>query len=47
MKICRPLAIIFQYTVPFDLECCKSCEPDMGPNTKIIKIIKRRLKSAI
>ena len=39
MKFGRPLAIIFHYTVQFNLECCKSCAPDMGPNT-ILKIKK-------
>ena len=33
MKFGRPLAIIFHYTVQFNLECCKSSVPDMGPNT--------------
>ena len=47
MKIGRPHAIIVHYTVLLNLECCKSCETDMGPNTSlnVIQIIKRRLKS--
>ena len=49
MKYGRTLAIIVHYTVQFNLECCKSSVPDMGPNTilKIKKIIIRRLKSEI
>ena len=49
MKFGRPLAIIVYYTVQFNLECCKSSVPNMGPNTifKIKKIIIRRLKSEI
>ena len=49
MKFGRPLAIIVHYTVQFNLECCKSSVPNMGPNTilKIKKIIIRRLKSEI
>ena len=49
IKFGRPLAIIVHYTVQFNLECCKSSVPDMGPNTilKIIIKIKRRLKSEI
>ena len=38
MKFGRPLAIIVHYTVQFNLECCKSSVPNMGPNT-ILKII--------
>ena len=37
MKFGRPLAIIVPYTVQFNMECCKSYVPDMGPNT-ILKI---------
>ena len=49
MKFGRPLVIIVHYTVQFNLECCKSYVPNMGPNTilKIKKIIIRRLKSEI
>ena len=49
MKFGRPLAIIVYYTVQFNLECCKSSVPNMGPNTilKIIFFIIRRLKSEI
>ena len=39
MKFGRPFSIIVYYTVQFNLECCKSCVPDMGPNT-ILKIKK-------
>ena len=39
MKFGRPLAIIFHYTVQFNLECCKGSVSDMGPNT-ILKITK-------
>ena len=39
MKFGRPLAIIFHYSVQFNLECCKCSVPDMGPNT-ILKIKK-------
>ena len=31
----RPLPIIVNYTVQFNLECCKSSGPDMGPNTSL------------
>ena len=46
MKFGRPRAIILHYTVQFNLDCCKSSVPDMGPNTilRIKKYIKRRLK---
>ena len=37
MKFGGPLAIIVYYTVQFNLECCKSYMPDMGPNT-VLKI---------
>ena len=37
MKFGGPLAIIVHYPVQFNLECCKSSVPDMGPNT-ILKI---------
>ena len=50
MKFGIPLAIIVHYPVQFNVECYKSCVPDMGPNTilKIKKnIIKRRLKNEI
>ena len=48
MKFGRPLAIIFHYRVQFNLECCKSSVPGMGPNTILkIKNIKRRLKRGI
>ena len=49
MKFGGPLDIIVHHTVQLNLECCKSCVPDMGPNTilKIKRIIKRRLKSEI
>ena len=49
MKWCTPLAIIFHYTVQFNLECCKIFVPDMGPNAilKIKIIIIRRPKSEI
>ena len=33
MKFGRPLAIIFHYTVQFNLEYCKSSVSDMDPNT--------------
>ena len=33
MKFGGPLAIIVHYTLQFNLECCKSSVPDMGPNT--------------
>ena len=41
MKFGGPLAIIVYYTAQFNLECCKSSVPDMGPNTvsKIKKYI--------
>ena len=39
MTFGRPLAIIFHYTVQFNLECCKGYVSDMGPNT-ILKIKK-------
>ena len=39
MTFGRPLAIIFHYTVQFNLECCKGSVSDMGPNT-ILKIKK-------
>ena len=38
MQFGRPLAIIVHYTVPFNLECCKSSVPDMGPKN-ILNII--------
>ena len=49
MKFSRPLAIIVYYTVQFNLECCKSSVPNMGPNTILKKFffIIRRLKSEI
>ena len=49
MKFGGPLAIIVHYTVQFNLERCKCCVPDMGPNTifLMLKIIRRRLKSEI
>ena len=49
MKIGSQLAIIVHYTVQFNLVCCKSFVPDLGPNIilKIIEIIKRRIKSKI
>ena len=49
MKFGRPLSIIVYYMVQFNVECCKSSEPNMGPNTilKIKQIIIRRLKSEI
>ena len=43
MTFGRPLAIIFHYTVQFNLECCKGSVSDMGPNT-ILKIKKLILK---
>ena len=39
MKFGIPLAINVYYTVQVNLECCKSCVSDMGPNT-ILKIKK-------
>ena len=39
MKFGRPLSIIVHYTVQFNLECCKSTVPGMGPST-ILKIKK-------
>ena len=33
MKCGGPLAITVHYPAPFNLECCKSSVPDMGPNT--------------
>ena len=39
MKFGGPLAIIVHYRVQFNLKCCKSSVPDMGPNT-IVKIKK-------
>ena len=39
MKFGGPLAIIVHYTIQFNLECCKSCMPDMAPNS-ILKIKK-------
>ena len=33
MELGRPLDIIVHHTVQFNLECCKSCMPDMGPNS--------------
>ena len=47
MKLGRTLAIIVDYTVQFNLDCCKSFVPDIGPKTilKIIVKFKRRLKS--
>ena len=49
MKFGRPLAIIFHYRVQFNLECCKSSVPDMGPTTilKIKKISKDVLKGEL
>ena len=49
MKFGRPLSIIVYYMVQFNVECCKSSVPNMGPNTilKIKQIIIRRLKSEI
>ena len=49
MKFGGPLAIIVYYTVQFNLECCKSYVPDMGPYTilKIKRIQKDVLKSEI
>ena len=50
MKFGIALAIIVHYTVQFNLECCKSCLSNMGPNTffrKKIGSITRRLKSEI
>ena len=49
MKFGRPLAIIFHYSVQFNLECCKCSVPDMGPNTilKIKKISKDVLKGEL
>ena len=49
MEFGGQLAIIVHYTVQFNLECCKSSVPDMGPNTnlKIKIIIIRRLESEI
>ena len=46
MKFGTPLAIIVYYTVLRSIECCKSCETDMYPNTilKIMKIIKIRIE---
>ena len=32
MKFGIALAIIVHYTVQFNLECCKSCVSNMGPN---------------
>ena len=46
MKFGRPLAIIFHYRVQFNLECCKSSVPDMGPNT-ILKIKKNISKDVL
>ena len=37
MKFGGPLSITVHYTAQFNLECCKSSVPDMGPNT-ILKI---------
>ena len=37
MQFGRPLAAIVHYTIQFNLECCKSYVPDMGPNT-ILKL---------
>ena len=40
MKFGGPLSITVHYTAAqFNLECCKSSVPDMGPNT-ILKIKK-------
>ena len=33
MEFGGTLAIIVNYTVQFNLECCKSSVPDMSPNT--------------
>ena len=43
MTFGRPHAIIFHYTIQFNLECCKGSVSDMGPNT-IFKIKKLILK---
>ena len=46
MKFGIPLAIIVNYTVQFNLECCKSSVSDMGPNT-IFKISKNISKDVL
>ena len=46
MKFGRPLDIIVHHTVQFNLECCKSSVPDIGPNT-ILKIKKTLSKDAL
>ena len=43
IKFGRPLAIIVHYTVQFNVECCKSFVPDMGPNT--IFLIKKYISN--
>ena len=46
MKFSGPLAIIVQYTVQFNLECCKISVSDMGPNT-ILKIKNKLSKDVL
>ena len=40
MKFGGPFSSIVYYRVQFNLKCCKSSVPDMGPNTIVENLIK-------